>query len=71
MNFKQTRQDVDMVCFMLKKHVKTHSVQMFSRPPKTILQICPVDIFLQCVNSLMVKNYTNNNKQKLTQKVIK
>ena len=34
MNFKQTRQDVDMVCFMVKKHVKTHSVQMFSRPPK-------------------------------------
>jgi len=44
MNFKQTRQDVDMVCFMVKKHVKTHSVQMFSKPPKTTLQIWPIDI---------------------------
>jgi len=44
MNFKQTRENVDMVCFMLKKHVKTHSVQMFSRPLKTTLQIWPIDI---------------------------
>ena len=44
MNFKQIRQDVDMVCCMVKKHVKTHSVQMFSRPPKTTLQIWPNDI---------------------------
>jgi len=54
MNFKQTRQDVDTVCFMVKKHVKTHSVQMFSRPPKTTLQIWPTDIFLQSVNMLVV-----------------
>ena len=44
MNFKQTRQDVDTVCFMVKKHVKTHPVEMFSRPPKTTLQIRPTDI---------------------------
>jgi len=44
MNFKHTRQDVDTVCFMVKKHVKTHSVQMFSRPSKTTLQIWPTDI---------------------------
>jgi hypothetical protein len=55
MNFKQTRQDVDMVCFMLKKHVETHSVQMFSRPPKTTLQIWPNDIFLHSVNVLHVR----------------
>jgi hypothetical protein len=71
MNFKQTRQDVDTVCFMVKKHIKTHSVQMFSRPPKTILQIWPTDISLQSVNLLMVNGYANNNKQKLTQNVIK
>ena len=52
MNFKETREDVDMVCFMLKKHVKSHSRQMFSRPPKTILQIWHTDIFLQSVNML-------------------
>ena len=43
-NFKETRQDVDMLCFMVKKHVKTHSIQKFSRPPKTTLQIWPTDI---------------------------
>jgi hypothetical protein len=52
MNLKENRQDVNMVNFMLKKHVKTHSGQMFSRPPKTILQIWPTDIFLQSVNTL-------------------
>ena len=36
LNFKHTRQEVDMVCSMLKKHVKTHSGQMFCRPPKAI-----------------------------------
>jgi hypothetical protein len=55
MDFKDTRQDVDTVCFMVKKHVKAHSVQMFSRPPKTILQISPTDIFLQSVNILNVR----------------
>ena len=55
MNFKQTRQDVDMVFFMLKKHVKSHSVQMFCRPPKTILQILATDIFLHGVNMLHVQ----------------
>jgi hypothetical protein len=52
MNFKQTRQDVDMVCFILKKHVKTHSVQIFSRPPKTKLQIWPTEMLLQTINML-------------------
>jgi hypothetical protein len=55
MKFKQTRQDVDMVCFMLKKHVKTHSGQMFSRPPKTTLQIWPIDMCLKTVNMLHVQ----------------
>jgi len=55
MNFKHTRQDVDMVCFMLKKHVKTHSRQMFSRPPETVLPIWPTDISLQNVNMLHVQ----------------
>ena len=54
MNFKQTREDVDTVCCMVKKHVKTHSVQTFSRPSKTTLQIWPTDIFLQSVNMLVV-----------------
>jgi len=49
MNFKHTRQDVDTVCFMVKKHVKTHSVQMFPWPPKTTLKIWPI---LQSVNML-------------------
>jgi hypothetical protein len=44
-----------MVCFMLKKHVKTHSGQLFSWPPKTTLQILPTDIFLQTVNTLHVQ----------------
>jgi len=44
-----------MVCFMLKRHVKIHSGQMFSRPPKTILQIWPTDIFLQSVIMLHVQ----------------
>jgi len=52
MNYKQTRQDVDIVRFMLKKHIKTHSGQIFCRPPKTILQIWPTDIFFQTVNML-------------------
>jgi hypothetical protein len=51
---KKLREDVDMVCFMLKKHVKTHSGQIFCWPPKTILQIWPTDIFLQCVYMLHV-----------------
>jgi len=55
MNFNRLGQDVDMVCCMPKKHVKTHSGQMFSRPPKTILQIWPTDIFLQSVNMLHVQ----------------
>jgi len=55
MNFKHTRQDVDMVCFILKKCVKYHSVQMFSRPTETILQLWPTDIFLQTVNMLHVQ----------------
>jgi len=29
MNFKQTRQDVDTVCFMLKKHVKLIQYRCF------------------------------------------
>jgi len=33
-----------MVCFMVKKHIKTHSVQMFSKPSKTTLQMWPTDI---------------------------
>jgi len=55
MNFKGTRQYVDMVCFILKKYVKTHSGQMFYRPPTTISQIWPTDIFLQSVNMLHVQ----------------
>jgi hypothetical protein len=55
MDFKQTRQDVEMVCLILKKHVKTHSVQMSARPPKSTLQIWPTDIFLQTVNMLHVQ----------------
>ena len=54
MNFKHTRQDVDTVCFMVKKHVKTHSVQMFSRPPKTILQILHTKIIIQIVNIVVL-----------------
>jgi hypothetical protein len=34
---------------------KTHSGQMFSRSPKTILQIWPIAIFLQTVNMLHVQ----------------
>jgi len=34
---------------MIKKHVKTHSGKMISRPPKTTLQIWPTDIFLHSV----------------------
>jgi hypothetical protein len=30
------------------------ALEMFSRPPKTILQIWPTDIFLQLVNMLQV-----------------
>ena len=52
MNIKQTRQDVHTVCFILKKHVKTHSVLMFCRPLKTILPLWPNYIFLQTVNIL-------------------
>ena len=48
MNFKHTRQDVDKVCFMLKKHVKTHAGLMFCKPPKTTLQIC---MLKKCVKS--------------------
>jgi hypothetical protein len=44
-----------MVCFMLKKSVKIHSGQIFSRPPKTILQILPIAIFLQTVKNLQVQ----------------
>jgi hypothetical protein len=44
-----------MVCFMLKKHVKTHSGQIFSRPPKATLQIWPTDILLQNINTLHVQ----------------
>jgi len=29
---------------MVKKHIKTHSVQMFSKPSKTTLQMWPTDI---------------------------
>jgi len=56
MNFKQIKWDVNTVCFMLKKYVKTHSGLMFSRPPKTILQICPTDILLQTLNTLHVRD---------------
>jgi hypothetical protein len=55
MNFKASRQDVDMVCCLLKKHVKTHSGEMFSRPSKTILKIWLTDIFLQSVYMLHVQ----------------
>ena len=58
MNFKQTRQDVDMVCFMVKKHVKTHSVQMFFRPPKTILQILIVFPFSKCIFNVLTKEHS-------------
>jgi len=44
-----------MVCLALRKPVNTHSVQLFSRPPKIILQIWPNDIFLQTVNLLHVR----------------
>jgi hypothetical protein len=44
-----------MVCFMLKKHVKPHSGQMFSSPPKITLQIWLADIFLQTVNMLQAQ----------------
>jgi len=44
-----------MVCFMPKKHVNTHSGQMFSRPPKTTLQIWPTDILLQTLNMVRVQ----------------
>jgi hypothetical protein len=55
MNFKRTRQDVDFVCFVLKKRVKSYTGQIFFRPPKTTLQILPSDIFLQIVNMLHVQ----------------
>jgi len=55
MNFKPTRQEADMICFMLKKHIKTHSGLMFCKPSKTILHIWPTDIFLQIVNILQVQ----------------
>ena len=44
-----------MVYFTLKKQVKYHSGQMFSRPPKTILQIWPTDISLQSVNIVHIQ----------------
>jgi len=53
-----------MVCFTLKKHVKTHSVQMFSRPPETTLQIWPTDIYLQTVNMLHVRELCKQQKIK-------
>jgi hypothetical protein len=65
MNFKETIQGVDTVCCMLKKHVKTHSVQLFSRPPKTILKIWPTDIFFQSVNMLHVQKLYKQQKIKI------
>jgi len=44
---KRLREDVNMVCFMLKKRLNIHSWKIFYGPPETILQIWPTDIFLQ------------------------
>jgi len=51
----QLRQAVDTVCFMPKKHVKPHTGQVFSRTPRTILQIWPTDIFSQSVYTIHVQ----------------
>ena len=52
---KWLREDVNMVCFTLKKRLKTHSGKMFYGPPETILKIWPTDILLQCVYMLHVQ----------------
>ena len=54
MNFKETWIGCRYRLLYAKETRKTHSGQIFSRPPKTILQIWPTDIFLQCVYMLHV-----------------
>jgi hypothetical protein len=49
MNFKEIKRGCQYRLLYAKETRKTHSRQIFSRPPKIILQIWPTDIFLQRV----------------------
>jgi len=62
MNFKETRQDVDTVCFMVKKHVKLIQYRFFPGLLKphykySLLTFC--DKVFICY---MLENCANNNK---------
>ena len=62
MNFKQTRQDVDMLCFMVKKHVKLIQYRCF---PGLLKPHYKYGLLTFCNNVLicyMLENCANNNK---------